>query len=248
MFFMLINYNVSLKIQQTSMKNPFIAPLLILALLASFLTACNDDEEVSASTGVIVRSVLKDGVPAYATVHQVISNSPMDTVIVTDPNGSTYGLYSHHGNPYEFVMEPTADQYSTTAPKAGDYSYKIKFSTGEEKTLPNNIISPYVTPSQQITVTKTTVNSQSVVVLDWNAVPNAEAYGYEVTSGNDLIRHSHHLFTLEPGTNGKITFPIEVFSGYTGQTINFKVVAYDLLDGNTVINSTSWSTVSWVAQ
>jgi hypothetical protein len=230
------------------MKNPFIAPLLLLALSASFLTACNDDEAATAYTGVIVRSVLKDGVPAYAPVHRVISDTPMDTVIVTDPIGSTYGLYSHHGNPYEFVMEPTSDEFSTTAPKAGDFSYKIKFSNGEEQTLPNNIIAPYVTPSEKITVTMTMVNNHSAVVLTWNAVPNAEAYGYEITSGHDIIRHSHHMFTLEPGANGKITLPIEEFSGYTGQTINFKVVAYDLLDGHSVVNSTSWSTVSWVAE
>jgi hypothetical protein len=230
------------------MKNPSIVSLLLLVLTATLLTACHDDDKASASTGVIVRSVLRDGIPAYATVHQVISNTPMDTVIVTDPSGTTFGLYRYQGNPYEFVLDPATDQYSNTPPVQGNFSYKIKFNTGEEQTLSNSIIAPYVVPSKQISVTRSTENSQQVVVLTWDAVPNAEAYTFEIFSGNDMISHSQHVFTLGTGENGKISFPMEDFSGYTGQTLQFRVVAYDLLNGNIVINSTSWSTVSWVVQ
>lgn len=54
------------------MKRYFIYSLLFIAFVSTFFTSCKkDDPTAEATTGVIVRSVMKDGVPVYATVHQV---------------------------------------------------------------------------------------------------------------------------------------------------------------------------------
>jgi hypothetical protein len=223
--------------------------LLLIGFVSMVFTSCNDsDPAPDASTGVIVRSVLRDGVVVYSAVHQVLANVPMDTVIVTDPIGAVYGLHKNEGNPYEFLLEPELDDYRATPPTEGPFTYKVKFQGGEEKSFSNSIMDPYVTPSQNISVKVATVNNQQTVELAWDAVPNAEAYSVSVTSGTTQIYYSNQLFTLASGENGKINFPLSGFSGYTGQTIEFKVIAYDLINGGAVINSTSWSTVTWVAQ
>ena len=231
------------------MKKYFYFPLLLIAFVSMMLTSCKDDDTTpDASTGVIVRSVMRDGVPVYATVHQVLGNLPMDTVIVTDPSGAVFGLHKNEGDPYVFVLEPTVEEYKATPPKDGPFSYKVKFQGGEEKIFSNSILAPYVAPSVNISVTKATVNNQEVVILTWTAVPNAEAYSFSVTAGATQIYYSDQLFTLATGENGKITFPLSGFSGYTGQTIQFKIIAYDLINSSAVINATSWSTTTWVAQ
>jgi hypothetical protein len=230
------------------MKKNFYFPLLLIAFVSMMFTSCNEDDTTpDASTGVIVRSAMRDGAVVYATVHQVVGNRPMDTVIVTDPSGAVYGLHENEGNPYVFVLEPTLADYKATPPTDGSFSYKVKFQGGEEKIFSNSIVDPYVAPSENISVTKATVNNQQVVVLTWTAVPNAEAYTFTVTAGTTQIYYSNQPFTLATGENGKINFPLSGFSGYTGQNIQFKIVAYDLINNSAVINSTSWSTTTWVA-
>ena len=231
------------------MKNYFLVSVMLLALITQLVTGCKEDEpQAFASSGVIVRSVMDKGVPVYALVQQVQSNTPMDTAIVTDPTGSTYGLMEHHGNPYDFRLEPALESYSTNPPKEGPFTYKVKFNTGEQLSLPNSIVMPYIIPAKNIALSKNTTDNPQSVVLTWDAVPNAEAYSIEVTSGTDRIFHSHHLFTLEPGKNGSIKFPLYEFSAYKGKTILFKVVAYDLISIDAAINSTSWATVTWIAE
>ena len=229
-------------------KNIFVL-MLLLAFVSVMFTSCKEDTPASdATTGVIVRSVMQNGVPVYATVHQVLGNVPMDTVIVTDPAGSVYGLHKNNGNPYEFILEPTLEQYSATPPMEGQFTYKVKFDNGDEKSYGNSIIAPYIAPSQNIAVTRATVNNQQAVILTWDAVPNAEVYSFTVTSGGTNIYYSDQLFSLAPGENGKINFPLSGFSSYTGQTIQFRVVAYDLVNNSTIINATSWSIATWVAE
>lgn len=231
------------------MKKFIFFSLLIFTFVSATLTSCNDGETTpEATTGVIVRSVMRNGVAVYATVHQVLSNLPMDTVLVTDPSGTVYGLHKNIGNPYDFILDPAIEQYSATPPTEGPFSYKVSFSNGQEKVYANSIQDPYILPSQNITVTKATVNNQEALVLAWDAVPNAEAYSFTVSSGDTRIYYSDQLFTLASGENGRINFPLSGFSGYTGQTIQFKVVAYDLINNSETINSTSWSTATWVVQ
>jgi hypothetical protein len=231
------------------MKNYLLDSLMLLACMTQLVTGCKEDEpEAFASTGVIVRSVMDKGVPVYALVQQVQSNTPMDTAIVTDPTGSTYGLMKHQGDPYDFRLDPALESYSPNPPKDGPFTYKVKFNTGEQLSLPNSIVLPYILPAQNIAVSKNDADNPQTVVLTWDAVPNAEAYSFEVTSGTDRIFHSHRLFTLEPGKNGSIKFPLCEFTPYKGKTIQFKVVAYDLISNDTAINSTSWATVTWVAE
>lgn len=231
------------------MKRYFYFPLMLIAFVSTMLTSCNDDDTTAeATTGVIVRSVMRDGVPVYGTIHQVVGSVPMDTVIVTDPSGAVFGLHKNEGNPYDFVLEPALEQYSATPPMDGPFSYKVKFQGGEEKSYSNSIVDPYVAPSANISVAKATVNNQQVVTLTWTAVPNAEAYSFTVTAGTTRIYYSDQLFTLPSGENGKINFPLSGFSGYSGQTIEFKVVAYDLINNEAIINSTSWSITTWVAE
>jgi hypothetical protein len=231
------------------MKNYLLASVVLLALMTQLVTGCKEDEpQAFASSGVIVRSVMDKGVPVYALIQQVQSNTPMDTAIVTDPTGSTYGLVKYHGDPYDFRLEPALESYSANPPKAGPFTYRVKFNTGEQLSLPNSIEMPYILPAQNIAVSKNAADNPPSVVLTWDAVPNAEAYSFEVTSGTDRLFHSHHLFTLEPGKNGSIKFPLSEFSAYKGKTILFKVVAYDLISNNSAINSTSWATVTWIAE
>ena len=231
------------------MKNYFLASVMLFALMTQLVTGCKMDEpQAFATSGVIVRSVMDKGVPVYALIQQVQSNTPMDTAIVTDPTGSSYGLVKNQGDPYDFRLEPALESYSTNPPKAGPFTYKVKFNTGEQLALPNSIELPYILPAQNIAVSKNSADNPQSVVLTWDAVSNAEAYSFEVTSGTDRLFHSHHLFSLEPGKNGSIEFPLSEFSAYKGKTILFKVVAYDLISHGTAINSTSWATVTWIAE
>ena len=231
------------------MKNFLLVSVMLIALMTQLVTACKMDEpQAFASSGVIVRFVMDKGVPVYALIQQVQSNTPMDTAIVTDPTGSTYGLIKYQGDSYDFRLEPALENYSTNPPKEGPFIYKVKFNTGEQLALPNSIVLPYIIPAQNIAVSKNTADNSQSVVLTWDTVPNAEAYSYEVTSGTDRIFHSHRLFTLEPGTNGSIEFPLSEFSAYKGKTIVFKIVAYDLISNDTAINSTSWATATWIAE
>ena len=231
------------------MKNLHLVTVVLLVLMTPLFTGCKeDDPQVFASSGVIVRSVLDNGVPVYALIQQVQSNTPMDTAIVTDPTGSTYGLMKYKGDPYNFRLEPALESYSKTPPREGPFTYQVKFNTGEQLSLPNSIVLPYIVPAQNMAVSTNTADSPQSVMLTWDAVPNAEAYSFEVTSSTERIFHSHHLFTLEQGKNGSIKFPLSEFSTYKGKTIQFKVIAYDLIQNGTAINSTSWTTATWVAE
>lgn len=231
------------------MKNLLLFSAMLLALMAQLLTSCKEDEpQTFATSGVIVRSVMDKGVPVYALIQQVQSNTPMDTAVVTDPSGSSYGLVKNNGNPYDFRLEPAMESYSSNPPSEGPFTYMVKFNTGEKVSLPNSIVKPYIIPAQNIAVSKDTIDNSQSVVLTWDAVPNAEAYSFEVTSGTNRIFHSHRLFTLEPGTNGSIKFPMSGFSSYMGKPLLFKVVAYDLISNNNAVNSTSWATVNWIAK
>jgi hypothetical protein len=237
------------KLNSYSMKNYLSFSLMLLAWMALLVTGCKEDKLQSyASSGVIVRSVMENGVPVYALIQQVQSNTPMDTAVVTDPTGSTYGLVKHNGNPYDFRLDPALGSYSTNAPKDGSFTYMVKFNTGEQVTLPNSIVMPYILPAQNIAVAKDSTGNSPSVVLTWNAVPNAEAYSYEVTLDTCRILRSHQIFYLDQGTNGSIRFPMYEFTPYSGKTIRFKIIAYDLIANNSAINSTSWATVDWIAK
>jgi hypothetical protein len=231
------------------MKRYFIYFLLFIAFISVMFTSCKKDEPTpEVTTGVIVRSIMRNGVPVYATIHQVIGSFPMDTVVVTGPSGSVFGLSKNSGNLYDFILDPALEQYSTTPPMPGPFSYKVKFQNGVEKSFANSITDPFLAPSQNIAATKATVNNQQAVVLTWDVVLHAEAYSFTVTAGSTMIYNSDQLFTLPSGENGKINFPLSGFSGYSGQTIEFKVIAYDLINNSDIINSTSWSTTTWVAE
>jgi hypothetical protein len=231
------------------MKRYFFYSLLFITFVSTVFTSCNKGESTpDATTGVIVRSVMQDGVVVYGTLHQVFTNIPMDTVIVTDPSGAVFGLHKNEGNPHIFLLEPELSQFRATPPMEGAFTYKVRFQNGVEKSFSNSISDPYLTPSQNISVTQATVNNVQAVVLSWDAIPNADAYSFTVTAGTTQIYNSDQLFTLVQGQNGKINFPLSGFSSYTGQTILFKVIAYDLINDTAVINSISWSTASWVAQ
>ena len=221
---------------------------LILASAILVFSGCdNDCDTPPTTTGVIVRSIMLNGDSVYAVVQQVQSYTPMDTVVVTDPTGSTYGLNKYKGDVYDFRKTPTDADYNKIPPKEGTFTYKVKYHSGTEETLTNSITAPFIAPAQNMSVTKITVNNSPALVIAWDAVYNAEAYCLEITKGSQWIYTSPRLFSLSNGMDGTLTYPFNSFEPYKGDTLLFKIVAYDVMS-NSAINATSWATTKWLVQ
>jgi hypothetical protein len=171
----------------------------------------------------------------------VTSYTAMDTVIVTEPAGAP-ALKSYDNTYLSFVNEPDLEDYETTPPMSGTYTYNVKFSNGEESVVSNSITSPFVAPAQNVAVTEVTESNVTTVNLTWDAVDNVDYYSIKATQGTTTIYSLSG--SLEAGENGEVKFPISGFSAYIPGTINFEIIAVDQEEQEGYVNSLSTATTS----
>jgi hypothetical protein len=224
------------------MRKVFLGLGLFFAFASLLVTGCkNDPNPAVAYPDVYVRSVMSAGVPVYATIQIVSSYAAMDTVIVSSPSGAPV-LKRYDNTKLSFINEPTLAQYQPVVPTGGTYTYKVKFSNGEELSVSNSITPPFLSPAQNMAAIQVTENNVTSIKLTWTAVANADEYSVKATQGTTTIYSLSG--SLEPGKNGDVKFPISGFSAYVPGTINFEVVAVDKEATAGYVNSISSATTS----
>ncbi|MGM0377028.1 MAG: hypothetical protein ACQEQ0_09640 [Bacteroidota bacterium] len=162
-------------------KMLFMLPLAALLMFPS----CNDEETAfEAEVDVFVLSQ-KDSVGAtvYAPVYYVYGNKDMDDATVLKPDQSEVQLETDGNMKTRYLKEPSDEDFQSTAPMAGTYTFDILASNGEEFQESDQLGSAKLPP----TTIEKAVAEENVLEMEWMDI-GAQAYSlrmYAITSDNE---------------------------------------------------------------
>lgn len=127
------------------MKKLFTGLLVVLVGLGLF--SCKSEEVLPiANSDVFTLTKNVDGVTMYGLALHTYANVPMNAVTATDDLGDIYTLTAYNNYTYEYYTETDADNYTTTLPETGTYTFSVKLTDGEVLTVSDVLEGTYIQP------------------------------------------------------------------------------------------------------
>jgi len=218
------------------MNKRILSRLGVLFALSAMLPSCFDNEVDLVGYGdayILVETVGQDTVKGLGL--HAYSYSDFSSVVV-NLNGNpavTYTLAPYLNYTQDYVWSTPLAQYTKTLPVSGDYVFNATFAGGESLIFYDKLTTNYINPPH-ITLCEY-VTKKERVDLEWNDVPNADAYNVKLIDqqGNYLFVSqaftssitNYSLGTSTKGWQSETSYPSQ------GQVVTVEVAAY-LLEEN----------------
>lgn len=173
------------------MKKNFLK-VLMFALLAGFV-ACNDDDPTPQGMGDVyitskwMPAAEEGGSPTAVYGLHIDAYGMYGTVseVKVKAGSSEYTL--DKDDDYDlFSWETDEDEFSTTKPAAGTYTYTFKFSTGETYTLAEALSDKALLP---VTITSATF-ADSKLTVEWEEIDDAQAIYVQMKKSDGEVVYS----------------------------------------------------------
>lgn len=197
-------------------------PFLVIVILLSFSACKKESSSNTAAADVYVKAILSGGVPVFGITEYVIGNNSMNSVMVHTPDGLIGQLdaYDTSGTAYfRDPVEGTSD-YSATPPVAGEYSFGVTFSNGEEKVVSNTLGASYLLPANITALTESA--DKSSVKMTWDPIVGADYLQLSIKKG-DAVVYASQAFTA-PATNS-IDIPIVFIPAFAAGIYTYELDA-----------------------
>ena len=155
-----------------------IIPFILGAMVIGFV-ACEPEEVIfspAADAFIITKTVETDNQidTTYGLFLHVFANKAMQTVSAS-PNNETdvsIDLEAYESYPYDFFYQTPDDEFSTTIPFIGDYTFNIIAQSGETETLSDKLLDDFIYPTD--TVKCVWVSADEKTKVSWTKIEDAD--------------------------------------------------------------------------
>lgn len=229
------------------MKTTKLQLLSLATLILLGLSGCKKEKVANAATAdVFVKAIINtQGATVYTVIHSVYSFNTITSVSVTSPDGTIKELTNPGSNGSSFYNVPVDADYLPTLPASliGSYTYHVKFNDGEEITYTNSLSNLTIQPANNTSLTKS-ANGDSVYI-NWDAIPNVNAYQVEINKGTTQIYYSDKFYDGSTPLKAKLSLGFNLYNlnsaGGTGTfTFNINGLLFETTD-NSYLQATSTS-------
>ncbi len=153
-----------------------IIPIAVSVLMVGLL-ACEPEEvafDPAADVFVITKTVATENEvdTLYGFALHAFANKPMQSVTATADDDASYSLEAYEGYPYDFYFQTPENQFSSSMPWVGSYSFNIVAQSGETSMLSDNLADDVIYPTD--TIKYEFDATQKKMKLTWTEIEDAD--------------------------------------------------------------------------
>jgi len=201
-----------------------------ILLMGFYLVSCNSDSKDFAAQGdVVFLKKEMNGQEVFGASYYVYGNEKLVSATVTTPLATTIELAPYATNSYYYYSEPDSNEFSTSSPAEGTYSFNVTNSDGTSVVVSDFQNFDNLDFAQIDSFAY--YNEYDEYYVAWNVVSNADIYVVNLyNSANNIIFTSYSVaadspaYVLSYGYYG--TWDESPVSGNT-YTIQIKSIKYD---------------------
>ena len=152
---------------------------VVFSILLLTLVSCGPEEIIfdpASDAFLVVKTIDNNNQidTVYGLALHVFANKGIQSVQATpnDGSGISYELSAFDGYPYDFFYQTPDDEFSTTMPFVGDYSFDIIAQSDETATMSDRLLDDVIYPTD--TLESSYDNQTSGTVLTWNKIEDAD--------------------------------------------------------------------------